>query len=991
MAAPQIILDLVDRFESNLEAYTSGHYNETQLRREFLDPFFTALGWDVANVNGNAEMYKDVIHEDAIKIGGATKAPDYCFQIGGMRKFFLEAKKPSINLKDDINPAFQLRRYAWSAKLPLSILTDFEEFAIYDGRVKPNQGDKPNIARIHYFTYKQYADQWDKIAAIFSRDAVLKGSFDKFAGGKGRRGTAAVDQAFLESISEWRKELAQNLALRNPKLSQHELNYAVQKILDRILFLRICEDRGIENYGRLQGHVNGVGVYKRLCETFQQADERYNSGLFHFQKEKGRSGYPDELTLNLEIDDNLLKHIIKQLYYPESPYEFSVFTADILGQVYEQFLGKVIRLTEGHHAKIEEKPEVKKAGGVYYTPTYIVDYIVNNTVGKLLEGKTPKQAANLKILDPACGSGSFLIGAYQKLLDWHRNFYIKDGIEKWSKGKRTVIFQGRDNDWHLTTSERKRILTNNIFGVDIDSQAVEVTKLSLLLKVLEGESNRTLVHQFKLFHERALPDLSENIKCGNSLIGPDYFNDRLMPDSEELQRVNPFDWEREFLEIMTAGGFDAVIGNPPYIGFHGFKDVKEYFKKSFNSATGKFDIYVLFIEEGLKLLKNKGLLSYICPTGFIKRDHGRGIRRYLLNNCAILSIVDFEHKQIFNNVLNYTGIFVFSKPFQPKNKLIYKHGLIETGDYYFQSKLTENLWVFRSDRDELIVRKIVENNKCAPLSGFVERISEGIVTGLNDVYLFSSKEIASKGFEKSYFKPCLRGKNIRKYYCESHSEYVFYPYDTNGELVEEKTIQEKAPKYYNYLLNQKQKIIARPYFEKSSKKWYELWNQRRVANFENVKIVVPELSDRNRFAIDTKQQYYGDTVCGFFLRGNVVLDIAYILGIINSTLIEWYYKKTTVPKANEFYIYKTMFLKTIPILNVEFSSATDKENHDKMVSLVGRMLELNKQLPVTKENHEKTLIQRQIDATDKEVDRLVYELYGLTEAEIKIVEGESSK
>ena len=916
MSTPQVILDLVDRFERNFDAYTSGHYNETQLRREFLDPFFKALGWDVANEQGHAEAYKDVIHEDAIKIGGATKAPDYCFQIGGMRKFFLEAKKPSINLKDDTSPAFQLRRYAWSAKLPLSILTDFEEFAIYDCRIKPNKGDKPNTARIHYFTYKQYADHWDEIAAIFSKDAILKGSFDKFGEGKGRRGTAAVDQAFLEDISEWRKELAQNLALRNSKLSQRDLNYAVQKTLDRIIFLRICEDRGIEEYGRLLGHVNGERVYKRLCETFNQADVRYNSGLFHFQKEKGRSGYPDELTLNLKIDDDLLKRIIKHLYYPESPYEFSVFTADILGQVYEQFLGKVIRLTEGHHAKVEEKPEVKKAGGVYYTPTYIVDYIVNNTVGKLLEGKTPIQAANLKILDPACGSGSFLIGAYQKLLDWHLEFYVKDGAEKWSKGKKTAIYQGVDNTWHLTTSERKRILTNNIYGVDIDSQAVEVTKLSLLLKVLEGESNRTLAHQFKLFHERALPDLSDNIKCGNSLIGPDYFNDRLTPDPEELQRVNPFDWEREFSEIMKVGGFDAVIGNPPYIGFHGFKDAKEYFKRSFNSATGKFDIYVLFIEKGLKLLKNSGLMSFICPTGFIKREHGKGIRKYLLNNSVITSIVDFEHKQIFDNVLNYTGIFVFSKPYQSKNKLIYKHGLNETGDYYFQSKLTEDLWIFRNDRDELIVKKIVENNKCAPLSEFAESISEGIVTGLNDLYLLSKEVIEAKRFEKSFFKPCLRGKNIRRYYCEPNSEYVFYPYDENGKVFDERIFREKATNYYNYLLNNKSQISARPYFTNSSKKWYELWNQRSIANFENIKIIVPELSDRNRFTIDKRKQYYGDTVCGFFLKKDVLFDINYILGILNSSLIEWYYKKTTVPKANEFYIYKTMFLKTIPIKNM---------------------------------------------------------------------------
>lgn len=385
MSAPQVILDLVARFEQQFDAYQSGQYNETQVRREFLDPFFKALGWDIDNEQGFAEAYKDVIHEDQIRISGATKAPDYCFRIGGTRKFFLEAKKPSVAIKDEPAPAYQLRRYAWSAKLPLSILSDFEEFAVYDGRVKPHQDHSASTARIFYCTFRDYAEKWDWIYERFSRNAVLKGAFDRFAEStKTKRGTTEVDTAFLETIEGWRKELAQNLALRNAKLSQRELNFAVQRIIDRIIFLRICEDRGIEDYGRLRALVNGDRVYPRLAKLFEQADDRYNSGLFHFKKEPGRHEAPDELTLELDIDDKLLRGLLRDLYYPDSPYEFSVLSADILGQVYEQFLGKVIRLTDGHRAVVDDKPEVKKAGGVYYTPTYIVDYIVRQTVGKLI-------------------------------------------------------------------------------------------------------------------------------------------------------------------------------------------------------------------------------------------------------------------------------------------------------------------------------------------------------------------------------------------------------------------------------------------------------------------------------------------------------------------------------------------------------------------------------------------------------------------------------
>ena len=380
----------------------------------------------------------------------------------------------------------------------------------------PTRQTKPQRPRTFYFNYKEYVEHWDEIKGIFSKEAILKGSFDKYADtNKAKRGTAEVDAAFLEEIAGWRQSLAQNIALRNPDLDTRELNVAVQSTIDRIVFLRICEARGIERYGQLLAFGEGERVYPRLGELFRRADERYNSGLFHFEDEPGREE-PDCLSLHLTVDDRPLKEIIKSLYYPESPYEFSVIPAEILGHVYEQFLGKVIRLTEGHRAKVEDRPEVKKAGGVYYTPSYIVEYIVKNTVGKILEGKTPAEAAALRILDPACGSGSFLIGAYQYLLDWHRDWYVQHllpllkgskpsspeirrllpAAEPGRRGRKREaelpIYQARDGEWRLSTAERKRILLNNIYGVDIDRQAVEVTKLLLLLKVLEGENEKTI-------------------------------------------------------------------------------------------------------------------------------------------------------------------------------------------------------------------------------------------------------------------------------------------------------------------------------------------------------------------------------------------------------------------------------------------------------------------------------------------------------------------
>ena len=572
-----MVTELVEKFEAQKEAYRSPQYNEAQTRQEFLNPLFEALGWDVYNRQGHSETYKEVIHEDAIKVGGRTKAPDYCFRVGGgIRTFFVEAKKPALDIHEAVEPAYQLRRYAWSAKLPLGILTDFEEFAIYDCRIRPAHTDKAATARVKYLKYTEYVDRWDELYDLISPEAIRRGAIEKFlASRKVKKGTAEVDVAFLEEIESWRTDLAGNVAIRNPGVSQRDLNFAVQRTIDRIVFLRICEDRGVEPYGVLQKLLNGSAVYARLGEVFQRADERYNSGLFYFTREPGRLDPPDEMTLSLEIDDKALKDILKNLYFPDSPYEFSVLPAEILGQIYEQFLGKVIRLTKGHQARVEEKPEVRKAGGVYYTPSYVVDYIVRQTVGRLVAGKSPRGVEKLRVLDPACGSGSFLIGAYQFLLDWHRDWYEAHDPEKHARGRSPKVYRGRSGEWRLTTAERKRILVHNIFGVDIDSQAVEVTKLSLLLKVLEGESRETLESQFRLFHERALPDLGGNVKCGNSLVGPDYYagRQREMFDEEEMYRVNAFDWRAEFPEILKGRnpGFDAVIGNPPYVRMESFK------------------------------------------------------------------------------------------------------------------------------------------------------------------------------------------------------------------------------------------------------------------------------------------------------------------------------------------------------------------------------------------------------------------------------------
>ncbi len=951
MAPPKALIELIERFDRNIDAYKSGSYNETQVRREFIDPFFTLLGWDMDNTQGYAEAYKDVVHEDAIKIGGSTKAPDYCFRVGGTRKFFLEAKKPQVNIKDDVSPAFQLRRYAWSGKLPLSILTDFEEFAVYDCRMRPVKTDKVTKGRTLYLNYKEYPQRWEEIASVFSRDAVLKGSFDKYAeSAKAKKGTAEVDVSFLRDIESWRENLARNLALRNPNLTQRELNFAVQRIIDRIIFLRIGEDRGIENYGRLMALQNGSDVYQRLCGLFREADNRYNSGLFHFQEEKGRPA-PDQLTLNLAVDDKVLKDIFKSFYYPESPYEFSVLPADILGQVYEQFLGKVIRLTSGHRALVEDKPEVKKAGGVFYTPTYIVDYIVEQTVGKLLEGKKPGprgSASKIKILDPACGSGSFLIGAYQHLLDWHRDCYLKAGPQKHKK----EIYQGQGREWRLTTAERKRILLNNIYGVDIDSQAVETTKLSLFLKVLEGESGETLTKQWKLLHERALPDLGNNIKCGNSLIGPDFYDGKQLGlfGEEERHRVNVFDWDAEFPEIMESGGFDVLIGNPPY-GMVQDSIFLPYIESKFQTIEGRYEIYELFIEKGLSLCPQKGLLSFIVPNTLLTNLYTRNLRRFLKENTHIKQIVNF-------------GMDVFSDPTVHTCILLLELHSSNNGKVYIRKQVLEKS-ALNGKFDYQVLQKELGNNENSTFDVFLDPQLKSI----SDKMSSNSRLLG----DLCYIRQCIKTGNDKEYVkcIDKEPSDPWKP-----------TLQGRGMERY--------KIKRKDLYLKYGKWLARNWKNKTF--YETPKIAVRETGSIINATLDVENRYFLSSLYSvYFKEQNSISNLLYILGILNSRIATFFMHLIALGVTKgAFTKIRTNQLARLPIPKIAPSNPADKSRHERMVSLVDQMLELNKQFARSKTSHDQTVLKRQIDATDRQIDQLVYELYGLTKEEIKIVE-ESKK
>jgi len=995
MTVPTTVLELVERFKRNLDTYKRADYKEARVRIEFIDPFFEALGWDMRNAQGHAEQYKEVVHEAALKTGGEVRAPDYSFRLGGVRKFFLEAKKPAVQVKGDVSPAYQLRRYAWSAKLPLSILTDFEEFAVYDCRQKPKPGDKASVGRVMYFTFEQYLDHWDDIYNVFAKESLLQGSFDRYAQDtRGKRGTGEVDAAFLKEIEGWRETLAHNIALRNPALTIHELNFAVQRTIDRVIFLRMTEDRGIEDYGQLRLLTRTPDIYAQLIELYRHADEKYNAGIFDFQA--------DTLTRTLTIDDKVLKPILADLYYPQSPYEFSVLPANVLGQVYEQFLGKVIRLTPGHRAKVEEKPEVKKAGGVYYTPTYIVDYIVKQTVGKLIEGKTPQQISKLRILDPACGSGSFLLGAYQYLLDHHLRWYEAHDPVKYTRRKQPPVYQGAAGEWRLTTAEKKRVLLNNIYGVDIDRQAVEVTKLSLLLQVLAGETNETLNQQLRLWQERALPNLGDNIKCGNSLIGSDYFAGQLLPDEEEMRRVNPFDWERGFPEAMAAGGFDVVIGNPPWVQAGLIMGYKDCFKSKYETYTGSSDIYVFFIEQSFWLLNKQGEFGMIISNKWLRADYGRKLRSFLSSTASILQLVDFGELPVFKKVGTFPCILLSTlrrdravetnyipvKTLPPKGEIIDQ--VQELGFLVNLTDPSDTDWTLVPPKIDAILVKMTKIG--ASLGDYCKgKIRRGVVTGCNPAFIIDKetreKLIREDSSAEDLIKPFVSGNETRRYSITWRGRYIIFT-RRGIDISRYPSILAHLFQYREQLepkKNSKDKVGRKP----GRYEWYEIQDSTSYyKDFEEPKIVYGQFQIAPHFAFSPSTLYFGSN--HYMIVLDDIHSLLYLCGILNSDLYFFYMKRVAgvlgdADKGGRLITQKTHMLK-FPVRTINFDDPEDIVRHDKMVALVERMLKLHQKLTAATIPDDKELCQRQIESTDQQIDALVYELYGLTEEEIAIVE-----
>ena len=523
-AARMRVAELVSNFQRNETDYLGAAYNETQARTDYITPLLGAFGWDVYNTAGQSLGLREVVEEATVEVGDErlSKRPDYELRLARQRKLFVEAKKPSVRIDRSRGAAFQTRRYGYSASLPIAILTNFHQLAIYDCVPRPASTDEAHVARLLLVGYEEFDARFDELWSLLSRDAIYSGDFDRrFAIDVTRHGAEQFDDFFLRQVRSWRERLAEDMHSHTPRLTPAELTYAVQLFLSRIVFLRICEDRDIERYEMLRGLV-AANAFNALMVELRRADAFFDSGLFCLL---------DDERLGIRISDNVLSDIIEELYYPQSPYTFAVVETEVLGEIYEQFLGEVIIFTSQGLVEIAIKPEVRESGGVVPTPRYVVDAIVQRTMGPAIAGKSPDELTGFTVADICCGSGVFLLSAFEFLIDHYLSWYL---VNDRAQHVGRTIYEAAAGQWRLTFNEKRRILLEHVRGVDIDPNAVEVARFSLLLKLIEDETGISLRDFVDRTGTPALPALDGTLRAGNSLVSQAEWTEAKRPMTQQL-------------------------------------------------------------------------------------------------------------------------------------------------------------------------------------------------------------------------------------------------------------------------------------------------------------------------------------------------------------------------------------------------------------------------------------------------------------------------
>jgi len=980
------IKNLVKKYTDNRAYYLTSQYNESQVRIDFLDPFFELMGWDINNKEAKSTNEREVLLEEALKEDtySSTKKPDYTFRLFSKRKFFLEAKKPYVKIEVDEKSAKQVRRYGFTAKLKISILSNFEYLAIYDCSKKVEQSDLATNSRIKLYHYTEYIEKFDEIKNQLSREIVYNGKFDiVWKDIEEQLKLFSIDKLFLEHINDWRTLLGKEIYSHKPSLNEEELNDIVQSYINSIIFLRVCEDRNLEIFKTLFNLAENENI-NALIAKFRESDTKYNAGLFNY----------DLIEEIIQDNSSSFWIIIKQLYFPESTYSFSVFASDILGSIYEIFLAEQLKIID-NKIVLTKKPEHIDRD-IVTTPTFVIHDILRKTISEYCVGKSDIEILNSTFADIACGSGAFLLEIYQLLHDILVDYYLIHDKCK--------IIQISQNSFKLDFDIKKQILENCIYGVDKDFNAVEASKFGLLLKLLENENNTTI-------SKPALPNLDKNIQFGNSLISSNEI------DEEEFEIINPFNF--------GDTKFDIIVGNPPYMSTEHIKKFTPIelplYKSKFLSAYKQFDKYFLFIEKGLNLLKKDGYLGYIIPNKFFKVASGKNLRNLLVNAKYIKEIISFGANQIFDDKTTYTCLLILQKN---KQKNIKYHEVTTLKDWKTRNfdiddfdiinfnELHNDSWVLVSGNLKSLFKKI--NTQSITLENLIgsDNIYNGIQTSANPIYIhtitYEDKDYLyfmkdgndwkiEKDLTKPYFKTSKGKDNLYTYRPLLPNSFVIYPYiKINEEIkfVEIEQLKIEFPYAYQYLLYYKNKLNnnkrdIKPIPE-TSDEWYRYGRHQSLDKCDvPAKIIVGVLSQGDKYAID----YNGTLIssggtagyCMITLPDDCKYSIYYIQALLNSKYLEWFSSLIGEVFRGGYIARGTKILKKLPIRIIDFNNLEDKLLHDNITIIQKRLIEIQNKMDKNIGNNRKlTILQKQFNNTKIKLNNLLKILYNLQENDILI-------
>jgi len=875
--------------------------------RSWVEKLLEAFGWDAKNPHQVIQEYhirgreaRRLAREDI-----SHRRPDYTLLINRARTLYIDVKRVDVNILTDESAAFQVRSYGWSAGFTLSYLCDFEELSVYDCRYMPQGDDKADVGRVRHLFFYDYLTNFDFLWDYLGRENIESGSLLRRHPETERpKGAKKLDEAFEEQLSRWRLDIGKSIVRYGQTREARIISGAAQRILDRIIFLRFCEDIGLEELGTLKCFADDTDG-RDFWECFAHEHENryrvvYDGVMFPMRAEDDPTGVEKYLR-EWWLKGRVWKSIIDHLYYPY-PYKFTVIPVELLGGIFEKYLGKRIHLV-GAQVKDEYKPEHQRTKGAIYTPSWVVKRVTERTLEPLVRSKDPAEILALKILDPACGSAGFLLGVFDFLemtiLDWCRKSENKSSAHEYAVFDETEI--------RLNAKTVRSIICGCLYGVDIEAEAVEVARMSLALRLLE-RTGRDEANEPK----DLLKHIGINIKHGNSLVGPDFSG--LGLDANLDAKVMVFDWyhlDRGFGTILNGGGFDAVVGNPPYIEV---KHYKEWLPEMYTYLTeaaspyvttrqGKTDIAMPFIEKSVSLLNAKGRLGFIIQNRFFKTDYGEHTRKFLIDNKLIESIEDFRDLQIFPGRVTYTAILNLQKDSKEFEYKTYADepaaalGIASDISRIKINQLSYEAWSFDNTELGNLHRTLTQRHGNLDSIPQIE-ITVGLQTLYGKYYQFQPIKVTTQTIigtngigekvqlERKALRPLCRNRNFYPFRAENADAWVIFPYEIARGIAREilwPEFENLYPKTAQYLRDAKRKIQEAVETEKGNR-WHLYLYPKNLVSQAQPKILFPATVEDTWAAVDLAGDIYQDNVRIQALTASIPINYLAITAIFNSSI-----------------------------------------------------------------------------------------------------------